>query len=110
MGSLSLLRWIFLTQELNQGLLHCRRMLYQLSYQGSLYTLNYSIKKVAGGDKNAILPQQMRGHKNLGKEYREKEELGDSLDTSSKFLSPVPAGAKAGVRKISSMFVGEDLE
>ena len=35
MGSLSLLRWILLTQELNQGLLHCRWILYQLSYQGS---------------------------------------------------------------------------
>ena len=34
-GSLSLLQWIFLTQELNQGLLHCRRILYHLSYQGS---------------------------------------------------------------------------
>ena len=32
--SLSLLQWIFLTQELNQGLLHCRQILYQLSYQG----------------------------------------------------------------------------
>jgi len=31
---LSLLQWIFLTQELNWGLLHCRRILYQLSYQG----------------------------------------------------------------------------
>ena len=27
--------WIFLTQELNQGLLHCTWILYQLSYQGS---------------------------------------------------------------------------
>ena len=35
MGSLSLLQGIFLTQELNWGLLHCRRVLYQLSYQGS---------------------------------------------------------------------------
>ena len=35
MGSLSLLQGIFLTQELNWGLLHCRRILYQLSYQGS---------------------------------------------------------------------------
>ena len=35
-GSLSLLQGIFLTQELNQGLLHCRRILYQLSYEGSL--------------------------------------------------------------------------
>ena len=36
MGSLSLLQWIFLTQESNRGLLHCRWILYQLSYQGSL--------------------------------------------------------------------------
>ena len=34
-GSLSLLQGIFLTQELNQDLLHCRWILYQLSYQGS---------------------------------------------------------------------------
>ena len=34
-GSLSLLQQIFTTQELNRGLLHCRRILYQLSYQGS---------------------------------------------------------------------------
>ena len=33
--SLSLLQGIFPTQELNQGLLHCRQILYQLSYQGS---------------------------------------------------------------------------
>ena len=31
-GSLSLLQGIFLTQELNQGLQHCRQILYQLSY------------------------------------------------------------------------------
>ena len=34
-GSLSLLQGIFLTQESNQGLLHYRQILYQLSYQGS---------------------------------------------------------------------------
>ena len=34
-GSLSLLQQIFPTQELNWSLLHCRRILYQLSYQGS---------------------------------------------------------------------------
>ena len=34
-GSLSLLQWIFPTQESNRGLLHCRWILYQLSYQGS---------------------------------------------------------------------------
>ena len=35
-GSLSLLQQTLLTQELNQGLLNWRRVLYQLSYQGSL--------------------------------------------------------------------------
>ena len=34
-GSLSLLQWIFLTQESNWNLLHCRQILYQLSYQGN---------------------------------------------------------------------------
>ena len=34
-GSLSLLQQIFPTQELNWGLLHCRWILYQLSYEGS---------------------------------------------------------------------------
>ena len=35
LGSLSLLQVIFPTQESNWGLLHCRRILYQLSYEGS---------------------------------------------------------------------------
>ena len=34
-GSLSLLQGIFPTQGLNPGLLHCRRILYQLSHKGS---------------------------------------------------------------------------
>ena len=34
-GSLTLLQQIFPTQELNWDLLHCRWILYQLSYQGS---------------------------------------------------------------------------
>ena len=34
-GSPSCLWGIFLTQELNQGLLHCRWIPYQLSYEGS---------------------------------------------------------------------------
>ena len=37
---LSLLQQIFLTQELNWVLLHCRRILYQLSYQGRLVICN----------------------------------------------------------------------
>ena len=34
-SSLSLLQWIFPTQKLNRGPLHCRQILHQLSYQGS---------------------------------------------------------------------------
>ena len=34
-GSLSLLQGIFPTQGSNPGLLHCRQILYQLSYKGS---------------------------------------------------------------------------
>ena len=34
-GSLSLLQQIFPTQESNQGLPHCRKILYQLSHKGS---------------------------------------------------------------------------
>ena len=33
-GSLSLLQGIFLTQELNQGILHCMQILYRLSHKG----------------------------------------------------------------------------
>ena len=36
--SLSLLQWIFLTQELNWGLLHCRWILYQLAIREELNT------------------------------------------------------------------------
>ena len=34
-GTLSFLQQIFPTQESNWDLLHCRQILYQLSYQGS---------------------------------------------------------------------------
>ena len=39
-GSLSLLQGIFLTQESNWGLLRCRQILYQLSYQKSPYGIH----------------------------------------------------------------------
>ena len=41
-GSLSLLKGIFLTQVLNWGLLHYRQILYQLSYQESPFHLQFS--------------------------------------------------------------------
>ena len=40
-GSLSLFQQIFPTQKSNWGLLHCRQILYQLSYQRSSYIYLY---------------------------------------------------------------------
>ena len=55
MGSLSLLQWIFLTQGLNRGLLHCRRVLYQLSHKGSpsiLEQVAYPFSRGSSGPRN----------------------------------------------------------
>ena len=46
-GLLFLLQWIFPTQGLNSGLLHCRQILYCLSHQGpdvSVYNYKFSFK------------------------------------------------------------------
>ena len=48
-GSLSLLQGIFPTQGLNPGLLHCRRILYQLSHQGSPRILEWVASPFSGG-------------------------------------------------------------
>ena len=45
MGCHSFLPRIFLTQESNQGLLHCRQILYQLSYEGSPISENFLVEK-----------------------------------------------------------------
>ena len=44
--NLSLLQRIFPTQELTWGLLHCRQILYQLSYQGSLSSRGRSTQQI----------------------------------------------------------------
>ena len=44
-GSLSLLQGIFVTQGLNQGLPHCRQILYQLSHLGSPLRLGIMTNK-----------------------------------------------------------------
>jgi len=52
-GSLSLLQGIFPTQGSNPRLSHCRQILYQLSYQGSVYTYSGILfRKVKGIIKN----------------------------------------------------------
>ena len=55
-GSPSLLQWIFPTKELNQGLLHCRWILYQLSYQGSFITgkTDFKTRNIRRDKKNTL--------------------------------------------------------
>ena len=43
-GCHALLQGIFLAQESNQGLLHCRQILYQLSYQGNPHMWLLTVK------------------------------------------------------------------
>ena len=54
-GSLSLLQWIFPTQELNWDLLHCRQILYHLSSRGSLKVIKNTLKRTTT---KTILPLQ----------------------------------------------------
>ena len=52
-GSLSLLQQIFPTRESDQGLLHCRWILYQLSYQGNTQSL-WMVKSLEGSNASSI--------------------------------------------------------
>ena len=57
-GCHALLQGIFQTQESNQGLLHCRQILYQLSYQGSLYPLAATAAAVASVVSDSVRPHR----------------------------------------------------
>ena len=46
-SSLSFLQWIFPTQESNGSLLHCRKILYQLSHKGSPVWKSSLLKKAS---------------------------------------------------------------
>ena len=69
-ASLSLLQGIFPTQESNSGLLHCRRILYQMSHQGSpgsmgVFTKSPVHHSLATSDKqNDLLAPQPVGEGN----------------------------------------------
>ena len=66
-GSLSLLQWIFPTQELNWGLLVCRQILYQLSYQGSPYLLwaRHFSRRRQWHPTPVLLPRKSHGRRSL---------------------------------------------
>ena len=54
-GSLSLLQWILPTQDSNRGILHCRKILCQLSYQGSPDSMNSTIASCLGSPPNSTI-------------------------------------------------------
>ena len=64
-GSLSLFQWILPTQESNQGLLHCRWILFQLSYQGSPGTTGSTIIYHFGGSRKAEINSEELKQYNL---------------------------------------------
>ena len=57
-GSLSLLQWNFLTQEQNWVLLHCRQVLYQLSYPVVYLNSLYSVTEMETLTLKKKLPTQ----------------------------------------------------
>ena len=68
-GSLSLFQQIFPTQESNWGLLHCRRILYQLSYHrrpfyilNDLISFNFHNRYEISANIILILPLKKQGH------------------------------------------------
>ena len=63
-SSLSLLERILLTQELNRGLLHCRWIVYQLSYQGSSSLQRDVKKKKPGNIKHDLLEYLLKSSSN----------------------------------------------
>ena len=54
LGSLAFLQEVFLTQELNQGLLYCRQILYHLSCQESPYFVQFYSYLCSEGQSSAI--------------------------------------------------------
>ena len=62
-GSLSLLQGIFLTQEPNQGFLHCTWTLHQLNYQGSLSYISSVYMLIPNSQFISRLPFPFGNHK-----------------------------------------------
>ena len=61
-GCRFLLQGIFVTQGLNPGLLHCRRMLYPLSHQGSQKIMVTSLKRSQASTATIRAPNPAAGH------------------------------------------------
>ena len=86
MGSLSLLQGIFLTQESNWSLLHCRWILYQLSYQfSSVQSFSHVRLFVIPGTASFLVHHQLP---ELAQTH--VHPVGDAIQQSHPLSSPSP--------------------
>ena len=76
MGSLSLLQQVFPTHESNQGLLHCRWILYQLSHKGSPRILQWVVYPFSSGSSQ---PRNQSGSPAWQVDSLSAEQLGKPL-------------------------------
>ena len=80
MGSLSLLQGIFPSQGSNPGLLHCRRILYQLSHKGSPRKLEWVVYPFSSGSSR---PRNRNGFPALQADSLPTDPIDDSGPGSS---------------------------
>ena len=93
-----LLQGIFPTQELNPGLLHCRQILYQLSYKESP-----RVHSSAGASQVALVVKNLpaRRHKRRGSIPVWEDPLEEGMATRSSGFSRLDRGAwRATVHKV----------
>ena len=111
-GSLSLLHQIFQTQESNQGLLHCKWILYHLSYQGSPLKSRIWIRSPELYANKIMIKYNSNNNKPYMKHLAEERQCGEwtgisrPLNISSLFcpLSHVPTWVAEGFCRQSAQF------
>ena len=99
-GSFCLLQEIFPTQELNWGLLHCRWILYQLSYQGSqTHVLGGSDSKASAYEVVAINVHSLMPKKDLKHSHSESFPVWSLLATANSSCTETlcPQQCRSGV-------------
>ena len=96
-GCYSLLQRIFMTQELNPGLLNCRQTLYHLSHQGSPGVFQFSSVQFS----RSVVSDSLQPHESQharppcpsptpGVTQTHVHQVGDSIQPSHPLLPPSP--------------------
>ena len=104
-GSCSLLKEIFPTQESNSGLPHCRRILYQLSHQGSQRILKwvaYPFSRGSSWPRNQTGVSCIAGRFLTNWAIREASQSVQSLSHVRLFVTPWTAARQASLSTTNS--------